>query len=141
MNIAQQMARECATSFAQSFVGVACGGDPEQMTNEQNVEGVHQLDPWADEVIQRAARPLAGVISTIHLNLGIERFVIYGGFGLALGEPYRRKLVAFASGGTWNVGQDWNSMIELGATDGDSGLIGAGRAAAFLRARRDVIRS
>ena len=59
--------------------------------------------------------------------MGIERFVIFGGFGTALGEKYRKLLVASAQRDCWSSGQDWDQMIELGAADDDSGLLGAGR--------------
>lgn len=135
INTARRSAENDREAFLQSSPGQACGGVPEYLTNEQLVAGFHSGDGWSCSVIWKIAQPLARVIATIHLNLGIERFVIYGGFGLALGPSYRDLLVEAATKASWNVGQDWNSMIELGATDGDSGLIGAGRAAIFRSAK------
>jgi C7-cyclitol 7-kinase len=45
-------------------------------------------------------------LATIHVALGIERFVIIGGFALALGEGYRRQLVRAAQDSYWRLGQN-----------------------------------
>jgi glucokinase len=67
------------------------------------------------------------MLAAVHLSMGVERFVIIGGFALALGEPYRLELVRAAATCGWRMGQDWNSMIELGHPEDNSGLLGAGR--------------
>jgi glucokinase len=73
------------------------------------------------------ARPLGQVLATIHLTLGIERFVIVGGFALALGPAYRALLVEAATSCCWSLSGHWDEMIELGEADDDAGLIGAAR--------------
>ena len=116
LNVARRLANEQSDRFRNSIAGIACGGEPDRLSNEQLVAGFRQSDQWTCDVIRTVAKPLARVITTIHLNLGIERFVIYGGFGLALGPSYRDLLVEAATKGSWSVGQDWDQMIELGAT-------------------------
>jgi 3-dehydroquinate synthetase/predicted NBD/HSP70 family sugar kinase len=133
LRMAQRIATQTPDAFAASLPGRQCGGNAEALTTEQLVEGFHAGDIWSHEVIRTVARPLGRVIASIHLDVGVERFVIFGGFGLALGEGYRQLLVEAAAALSWNVGQCWDRMIELGAEDGNSGLIGAGRAVSFLR--------
>lgn len=62
-----------------------------------------------------------------HALVGVERFILVGGFALALGEAYRIEVVRGAASGCWSLGQDWDGMIALGEPDDFAGLIGAGR--------------
>ena len=73
------------------------------------------------------AKPLGQVLAGIHLTVGVERFVIVGGFATALGDGYRKLLVNSAAASTWHLGTDWSSIIELGTESINAGLIGAGR--------------
>ena len=70
----------------------------------------------------------------IHLAIGIETFIITGGFANALGEGYRRLLVEGSQAAGWNLGQDWNRMIRFGSAEDDDVLVGAGRYAAGIAA-------
>lgn len=134
LRIMKRAAQAAPDDFRKSLLGRYVGGRPNQIDNEQIVRAFHSGDDWTQSVVQTTVTPFAQVLATIHLNLGIERFVIYGGFGLAMGEPYRKMLVAAAKDACWNVGHDWNEMIHLGSTDDDSGLVGAGRAAVMSEA-------
>src|SRR5438132_123971 len=78
-----------------------------------------------------AARPLGQALASLHLGVGVERFVVIGGFALALGERYRQELVDAMAASAWNLDTDWNAMLELGINDDDAGLLGAGRFAAL----------
>ena len=104
------------------------------MTSRALVAGFKSGDGWATKIIEQTAAPLARILAGIHLSIGIQRFVIYGGFGLALGEKYRQMLSRFATESCWQSEQDFESLIELGFPDDHSGLIGAGRySAEFMR--------
>jgi hypothetical protein len=70
-------------------------------------------------------------LAAIHLTLGIETFIVTGGFAHALGENYRSLLVEGAQAAGWDLGQDWDRMIRFGAAEDDDVLVGAGRYAAF----------
>lgn len=96
-------------------------------TNEDLVECFHKQDMWTVGVIGYVAEKLANVLAHVHQAVGVERFVLMGGFCEALGEQYRQLLVEAARKDCWDSGQDWNTMIEIGTDDDDSGLIGAGR--------------
>lgn len=121
-------------AFLDSIVSEAVGGNPKAMTSRALVAGFKSGDGWATKIIEQTAAPLARILAGIHLSIGIQRFVIYGGFGLALGEKYRQMLSRFATESCWQSEQDFESLIELGFPDDHSGLIGAGRySAEFMR--------
>lgn len=86
---------------------------------------------WAAEVVTRSAVPLGSALAAMHLGVGVERFVLVGGFALALGEQYRRSVAAAASARCWSGDADWLTRVELGIDDDHSGLIGAGIAGAI----------
>ncbi len=128
---AQTAARRWAlaepVAFAGSAVAIASAGDPERIDCEMLVAAFRGGDPWAAALIGRVAEPLGRALASIHLSTGVERFVVYGGFALALGDAYRMELVRAAARSCWIPSQDWDAMVELGFADDDSGLIGAGR--------------
>jgi 3-dehydroquinate synthetase/predicted NBD/HSP70 family sugar kinase len=101
--------------------------NPDNITNKHIVDAFRQMDPFIVECIRFTARPLATALAAIHGSLGIERFIIIGGFAIALGDLYRRQLIDLTRACCWSLGQDWDNMIELGEADDLSGLIGAGR--------------
>jgi len=125
--MARRLSRQDPDTFGRSELARLANKDPAQITNEQIVATFARGDAWTIELIRHVAAPLGRMIAAIHLAIGIHRFIVYGGFATALGEPYRLLLVESAAAAAWNVGQDWDSMIELGAPDDHSGLIGAGR--------------
>ena len=61
------------------------------------------------------------------MSTGVDRFIVYGGFAVALGERYRRELVSEAAKAVWGPAGRWDDMIELGHPDDESGMLGAGR--------------
>jgi glucokinase len=97
------------------------------LTNADIVTAFRSGDAWTAALIRKVALPLGQMLAAVHLGMGVERFVIIGGFALALGEQYRLELVRSAVNCGWLMGQDWNSMIELGKPDDNAGLLGAGR--------------
>jgi predicted NBD/HSP70 family sugar kinase len=97
------------------------------LTGEALVAAFHAGESFACEVVGEAAAALGSSLAGLHTALGLERFVVTGGFGTALGERYRRLLAQAAARASWDLGQDWDRMIELDRPDGLSGLLGAGR--------------
>jgi predicted NBD/HSP70 family sugar kinase len=83
-------------------------------------------EPWAVEIIEHGAGPLGWALAAIHLGVGIERFVLIGGFALALGEAYRQLVADAAVARCWDGRGGSAAKVELGVDDDDSGLIGAG---------------
>ena len=136
LDLAKQYAQREPQGF--SISSLAKSGAAGNLTNADLVRAFHEGDTWTVSLIRTIAQSLGQVLAGVHLSVGTERFVIFGGFGLALGETYRRFLAEYAAEHSWNVGQDWNSMIELGKNDDYSGLIGAGRyATRFNRISRN----
>jgi C7-cyclitol 7-kinase len=129
LDFAKRRAIAHPDEFATSRLAMLVSGDAQQITNPDIVTAFHEGDPWTIDVIRQTARPLARVLATIHLAVGIERFILIGGFAMALGKGYRRLLSELAHGLTWDMGQDWFEMLELGDLDGQSTLIGMGRRA------------
>jgi predicted NBD/HSP70 family sugar kinase len=125
--LARCLARRDPEAFANSSLGQRFLGHVEDLENPDLVEAFHAGDPWTLGLIRDTARPLGQMLAGIHLSLGIDRFILIGGFALALGEPYRREVASAASGCEWDTGEDWQVMLELGVPDDQAGLIGAGR--------------
>jgi glucokinase len=132
LQTALRLAHQGGAYFAGSFLGRRLQGDLARLDNEALAEAFQSGDPWAGEVIRRVAQPLGQALAAIHVALGIERFIIVGGFAVALGEGYRRELVRTAQSSCWGLGQDWDKMIALGRPEDKDGLLGAGRCALRL---------
>ena len=97
---------------------------------EELATAFHAGDPFTRALTGEAAAHLGGSLAALHTALGLERFVITGGFALALGEEYRRLVADAGAASCWDLGQDWAAMVELDPLEGRSGLLGAGRFAA-----------
>ena len=100
--------------------------EPSAIRAEAVAAAFRDGDEAVREIVRRAARVLAIGLAAIHVSVGVERFVVIGGFAFSLGEEYRRVLVEMSRESCWDLGQDWDQMIELGFPDDDHGLIGAG---------------
>ena len=104
----------------------------EGLSSGDLVAAFRRGERWAAEAVARSSVPLGSALAAMHLGVGIERFVLVGGFALALGEEYRRSVAAAASARCWSGDDgDWLSRVELGVDDDHSGLIGAGIAGAL----------
>jgi glucokinase len=124
----QQQARKKPDCFKTSILGKIVT-DPKMVSNRFIAEAFRSGDPFTVKIIQHSISPLATILVNLYLALGLERFIIIGGFALALGEPYRLDLVRQAAALCWNRQADWNGMIQFGFEDDLAGLIGAGRLA------------
>jgi len=107
------------------------GADGAGLTCEQLVLAFHRDDAVATSVIGEAAGALGTAFAALHTALGLERFVLIGGFAAALGDRFRHLVAHAASAACWDLGQDWNDLVELHVSD-DAGLVGAGRYAHTL---------
>jgi glucokinase len=84
-------------------------------------------DSWAWSAVDGGVACLGHALAAIHTAIGIERFIIIGGFAFALGDEYRRRLVSATRANCWDLGQEWNEMVTFGIDDDDAGLLGAGQ--------------
>lgn len=98
----------------------------EHYVNKRICSAFLASEKWAREIISKMAEPLGMIIASIQLAIGIDRFIIIGGFAHALGNEYIELLKGFASNYSWNLSGKWSEMIELGFTDQHDALYGAG---------------
>jgi len=120
-----------AVSSGRAVLEYARTRAPEKVRNEGLTSGdlvaaFRRGEPWAVEIIEHRAGPLGWALAAMHLGLGIERFVLIGGFALALGDAYRQLVAEAADSRCWGRSENWMTRVELGVNDDVSGLIGAG---------------
>lgn len=133
LRAAQYLAQSRPDAFARSMLSAHGTTDGGPAFDTAALAGAFRAgDDWATTVIDRSAAHLGHALAAIHTTVGTERFVIIGGFALALGDGYRRLLAARAAASCWDLGAEWNSMIELGIDDDEAGMLGAGRYAAAV---------
>ncbi|HET6763335.1 MAG TPA: ROK family protein, partial [Longimicrobiaceae bacterium] len=130
----RRLAREDPVGFFDSALCAPSAGDPRRVDNPMLIAAFREGDDWAARVVERMARPLGQALAAIHQAVGSERFVLVGGFALALGPAYASRVARSAADACWCLGMDWDSAVELGEPDDDAGLIGGGRLAAILDA-------
>lgn len=121
--VAARRARADAVGWRRSALAAVCP-DPAALTGEQLV--AHEADPWARSLLVELATPLGRALAAVHVDTGVERFVLVGGFALAAGPVWLEGVRAAARSGAWDTGQDWSTMVELGLPDDDAGLVGLG---------------
>ncbi|MBO1334473.1 ROK family protein [Streptomyces sp. VRA16 Mangrove soil] len=130
-------ARRAATAEPSGFASSLLAGEhgsPEALTNEALAAAIRADDPFATAVLRGTLTPLAQAIGSVFTSIGICRYIVMGGFALAVGERYRRLLVGELTRlGCFGLdAAAVDAMVSLGVADDDHGLIGAGR----LLARR-----
>ncbi|MEV7227878.1 ROK family protein [Polymorphospora sp. NPDC051019] len=86
-------------------------------------------DPFATGVLRAGLRHLATAITAVFASIGVRRYVIIGGFALAVGPRYAALLTeALHRAGCFGLTPaEIDGMVVLGEPDDDHGLIGAGR--------------
>lgn len=129
VNLLRRCAEGDPAGFRASSLGQAVG-DPESLDGLVVAAAYRSGDAFTVAGVAAAVRYLGQGLAAIHLDSGVEHFILVGGFARALGEPYRFQVVAAAGAACWQVGQDWDEMVRLGEPDDDSGLLGAGLVAA-----------
>ncbi len=82
-------------------------------------------DGLAQAVVGDAADLLGRALAGLHVGVGVERFLLVGGFAAAAGEPYRRLVVDAAAASCWDLGLDWDAAVSVHGRDEDLGLVGA----------------
>jgi glucokinase len=104
--------------------------DPSEICGPAIATAFRKGDGFVAKLVADTARYLGQAVAAIHLDTGVEQFVLIGGFPRALGEGYRTLVASAAREASWDLGQDWDAMLALGPDDDDSALIGAGLLAA-----------
>lgn len=83
-------------------------------------------------VVADRARRLGWGLATLHVGVGVETFVLVGGFAPAAGEFFRAEVVRGAAESCWNLGFDWDGAVLVSEPDDAPGLAGAWLAAQSL---------
>ena len=90
-----------------------------------------KLPPGRQLDLFKFAEPLARAVAMLHFSLGLERFIFAGGLAEGLGEALRDAIVKNLPKQGWNIGQNWNAMIQMAPADDAHALIGAALALAM----------
>lgn len=77
------------------------------------------------QLVTERAGMLGWGLAALHATVGVETFVLVGGFAIAAGEAFREAVARGASAATWDLGLDWDAAVLLGENDDDHGLVGA----------------
>lgn len=89
IRMAQRRAAEDPWRFLESLCVTRFGASLHELSNEEHlVPALLEGDGWATEVLEECVRPLAQVILTTVVAMGLEKVVVTGGFAQALGEVY-----------------------------------------------------
>jgi C7-cyclitol 7-kinase len=138
--LARRLGRSESERFRDSMISRSFDVDAEEITNEEHlIPAALHGDPWALSVIERAARPLARVLSALTASVGVERIVVIGGFAQRLGTVYKDLLSASLSE---LLDARFFSPLAGGGIHvyGDGEEVCLAGAAAFYRARCSAVR-
>lgn len=111
-----------------------------KITTYDLVDAVHQEDAYALYVLRQSIKPIAHIVATVYNLIGIDRFIIIGGFSIAIGDKYVDLLKEEISKLTLYGGGDHEleKMIYLGVKDDNHGLIGIGK---YVLANQKVLQN
>ncbi|WP_328875734.1 ROK family protein [Streptomyces sp. NBC_00287] len=103
--------------------------DPQLLDNPTLVAAVRAEDAFATTVLRGTLTHLASAITSVFTSIGVRRYLLMGGFALAVGPRYVRLLTEELEllGCFGLTPAEIRRMVELGAPDDDHGLLGAGR--------------
>jgi glucokinase len=126
LNHCRRHAEHDPRAFRRSAVAAAVQGNPRSMDTTHIVEAFRKGDTWVRSRLRETTVHLARALAGVHAAVGVETFIIVGGFAHALGKGFRDLLVELAIPCNWSIGQCWDHMIELGLGSDEDGLMGAG---------------
>lgn len=129
VKLLKKLAFEDDNLYKSSLLAYYTNCNIEQITTHLIAECFKAKDTWTLQALEFASRFIAQAIGMVHLAVGIDKFFLTGGFIRALGENYRQMIIVNLAKYCWNVGQDWQTIIQLGIDDDNDGLIGIGIAA------------
>jgi len=87
--LARRRAASDRRAFSESFCNNVFGATALTLNNEEHiVAAVRAGDRWSLDVLREGTRPLAFVLNTAILALGLQGVLVIGGFAFAIGEVY-----------------------------------------------------
>ncbi|MET7762985.1 ROK family protein [Streptomyces sp. NPDC005336] len=115
--------------FARSRLAALSDGRAAALDNRGLATAVREGDAFATEVLRGTLVHLAQAITAVFTSIGVCRYIVMGGFALAIGERYRELLVGeLVRLGCFGLAAGQvDAMVSLGVADDDHGLIGVGR--------------
>jgi C7-cyclitol 7-kinase len=127
--LARRWAQRDPRRFAASALARFSAGDPERIDTLALVEAITAGDELACAVLHFGQAHLAACLALLYNAIGVRRFVLIGGFCLALGDRYLSSLRAqLAACDLFGLSADErDAMVDLGEPDDDHGLHGLGR--------------
>jgi glucokinase len=125
---AREHAERAPEAFARSALASTTGQDPSALSAEMLALAYRAGDAWAADRIGEGASALGSALAAIHLAIGVERFVLIGGFAVGLGQTFCEAVGEAAARACWQ-GEHRSVVVALGEADGHCALVGAGRAA------------
>jgi glucokinase len=128
----REHAQRAPAAFMKSSLAAETGNDPTKLTAEAIGVAYREHDAWARERVLEAASALGSTFAAIHMAIGVDRFVLIGGFAVGLGTAFGEAVRAAATRSCWR-GEEVGIEVTLGETDGRCALIGAGRAVELRR--------
>ncbi|MFJ3640747.1 ROK family protein [Streptomyces sp. NPDC090108] len=137
---ARRAAHADPDGYARSALAQAAP-DPEGLDNPAFAAAVRGGDPFATTVLRGGLAHLASAVTAVFTSIGVRRYVLMGGFALALG-PHCVRLLGEELERLGCFGLDAaeiRRMVVLGAPDDDHGLVGAGRLLAARGAARTAV--
>jgi glucokinase len=137
----ERSARREALAHPAAFAASACvtrfGASARMLSNEVHlVPAVRAGDPWACDLVRRAADPLARVLLPLVIGAGLERIVLMGGFAQSVGPYYLAAVQeAFAAAGDCGPARpDVKALFAL-AREGEEPSLRGAAVYAQVRAR------
>jgi predicted NBD/HSP70 family sugar kinase len=127
--LARLWARRDPHRFAASALWYATAGDAERIDTRALVAALQAGDELAREVLRFGQAHLAACIALLYNAMGLKRFVLIGGFCLAVGDLYLSELRAqLDKRDLFGLSADErHAMIHLGERDDDHSLYGLGQ--------------
>lgn len=112
--------------FAGSLLATLTVAD--RITTRDLVTAAHAGDGFATRVVSTGTAALAAAVTAMFTAIGVQRFLLIGGFAQAVGPLYiellRRSLRGAGCFGLSD--REVDDLVELGAPDDDHSLVGAG---------------
>lgn len=125
--LAKEMAKQHTESFNKSILK-RLAKKIGAITNEQIVKAAREKDKFTLSIVNKVTSPIAYSIGYLSGAIGVNKFIMVGGFALNLGEIYLSSLrsnlkkIEFFNRGPMEI----EGLVELGINDDCDCLIGIG---------------
>jgi C7-cyclitol 7-kinase len=105
--LARRWAIANSSAFSSSLCHRKFGATAETLSNERDiVPSIRERDAWALNVLEQACRPLAKVLNTVILAVGLQGIFVIGGFASSVGPIYGEVLTRLLQ-----LGSDYSPLV------------------------------